>query len=273
MRLRVIVAPAMALCAASASATTISYSDFSSVAGLQLNGAAAQATDAGSRAVLRVTPATFGQSGSVFSTSAVTLNADVSFSTRFQFNFNNQGTTGGADGLVFAVQTVSNTAGGSGGGIGYQGLPHSVGIEFDNWFNGPYGDVNDNHVGIDLNGSIQSVAQNGNPGFVLDSGKDLFAWVDYNGKTDTLEVRMNDTATRPGATILSYVVDLTGVLGTPNAFVGFTSGTGAAYANHDVISWEFRDTYNPVDVPEPASQALFGSALVGVWLARRRKAR
>lgn len=272
MRLRILVAPAMALCAASASATTISYSDFSSVAGLQLNGDAAQATDASSRAVLRVTPSTFGQSGSVFSTSAVTLGTDVSFSTRFQFNINNQGSTGGADGLVFAVQTVSNTSGGNGGGIGYQGLPKSVGVEFDNWFNGPYGDVNDNHVGIDLNGNIQSMVQNDNPGFALDSGKDLFAWVDYNGKTDTLEVRLNSTGVRPGAAILSYIVDLTDILETPDAFVGFTSGTGAAFANHDVISWEFRDTYKPIDIPEPASQALFGSALVGLWVTRRRRA-
>jgi hypothetical protein len=269
MRLRTILAPALALCAASASATTISYTDFSSVAGLQLNGDAAQATDASGRDVLRVTPALFAQSGSVFSTAAVTLGSDVSFSTRFQFNINNQGYTGGADGLVFAVQTVANTAGGNGGGIGYQGLPNSVGIEFDNWFNGPYGDVNDNHVGIDLNGNIQSVAQNGNPGFVLDSGQDLFAWVDYNGQTDTLEVRLNNSSSRPGAALLSYVVDLTTVLGTPNAFVGFTSGTGAAYASHDVISWEFRDTYAPI--PEPGSQALFGSALLGMWLARRRQ--
>ena len=70
-----------------AQATTISYTDFSSISGLQLNGNAAVATDNTSRNVLRVTPSTFGQSGSVFSTSAVTLGADVSFSTKFSFNF------------------------------------------------------------------------------------------------------------------------------------------------------------------------------------------
>jgi hypothetical protein len=270
MQLRISLFPVLALWAASASAAPISYSDFSSVAGLQLNGSAAQATDASNRAVLRVTPATYGQSGSVFSTSAVTLGADVSFSTRFQFNFNGQGLSGGADGLVFVVQTVSNTAGANGGGIGYQNLPHSVGVEFDNWYNGPFGDINANHVGIDLNGNIQSVMQNGNPGFALDSGQDLFAWIDYDGATDSLEVRLNDSASRPGVAILSYTVDLTGILGTPNAFVGFTSGTGAAYANQDVISWEFRDTYNPIDVPEPSDAPLFGAALFGVWVVRRR---
>lgn len=36
----------------------------------------------------------------------------------------------GADGLVFVVQTNSNKVGG-GGGIGYQGIPNSVGVELD----------------------------------------------------------------------------------------------------------------------------------------------
>ena len=47
---------------------------------MQLNGNAAQAGN-----VLRVTPATFFQSGSAFSTTAITLASNVSFSTYFQF--------------------------------------------------------------------------------------------------------------------------------------------------------------------------------------------
>jgi hypothetical protein len=260
------------LSVSSASATTILFNDFSSTAGLQLNGNAA--VDGSARNVLRVTPAIGGQSGSAFSTSAVTLGSNVSFSTKFAFNFNNQG-NGGADGLVFVVQTVSNTAGGAGGGIGYYGLPKSVGIEFDNWDNGA-GDGNSaNHAGIDLNGSVNSVALNTSLPVILDSGVDLFAWIDYNGVTDDLEVRLSSADSRPTTSILSYNVDLATVLGTPNAFVGFTSGTGAAWANHDVISWEFRDTFAPVDVPtnvpEPMTLALFGIALAGLAFVRRRK--
>jgi hypothetical protein len=219
------------------------------------------------------------QSGSAFSTSAISLASDASFSTAFRFRFSDQQNTG-ADGIVFTVQTVANTAGGGGGGIGYQGLSNSVGIEFDNWFNGGY-DINDNHVGIDLNGNVGSVSalDLGSLGITLDSATILNAWVDYNGATDLLEVRISASSVRPIAAQLSYTVDLVGVLGTTSAFAGFTSGTGAAGADHDILAWQFNSTFDPIDeigggdVPEPGTLLLSGAAMAGLGWARRRRQR
>jgi hypothetical protein len=270
-RLILIATAAAALLASPAAATTIVFNDFTSTAGLQLNGAAAAVND-GTRNVLRVTPSAGSQAGSVFSTSAVTLGSDVSFSTRFTFNFNQQ-FNDGADGIVFTVQTNSNNVGGAGGGIGYFGIPNSVGVEFDNWDNGSVDANSNNHVGVDLNGSISSVAF-AFPSFALDSGTDLTSWIDYNGATQLLEVRFNNVNVRPALADISYSVNLAGVLGSNNAFVGFTSGTGAAGANHDIVNWEFRDTFSPITggVPEPTTWALMilGFGSVGAMLRRRR---
>jgi Legume lectin domain/PEP-CTERM motif len=253
-------------------ATVISYPDFSSVAGLTINGNAAQVGN-----VLRVTRSTFSQSGSAFSTNTVSLSSGASFSTFFSFRFTNPGGACdglggcGADGLVFAVQTVSSSVGGAGGGIGYSGIGNSVGIEFDNWWNPEIGDINSNHVGIDLNGSVTSVTQLAIAEADLNNGGIWNAWVDYDSTSDLLEVRLTQSAARPSSALLSYTVDLATVLGSTDAYVGFTSGTGAAFANHDVLSWTLNDSYSPIGtVPEPATLALLGLGALGFAAVRRR---
>lgn len=264
------------LLSTAASAAVIQYTDFSSVAGLTLNGNAAQVGN-----VLRVTPATWNQAGSAFSTNTVSLAANASFSTYFQFRFTgaggfHDGIGPGADGLVFVVQTVSNNVGGLGGGIGYAGITNSVGIEFDTWNNGSIDNNSSNHIGIDVNGDVQSVVLAEVTEADMNNGGIWNAWVDYNSVTQLLEARLSLSTIRPGAAMISLTRDLAVDLGTTNAFVGFTSGTGAAFANHDVLTWTLEDSFAPIgggQVPEPTTLVLVGGALAmlaGVSRRRRR---
>lgn len=272
----VLGATALLSASASSQAATILYNDFSSTAGLQINGAAAGATDVNGRDVLRLTNST-SQSGNAFSTNTVALNNDASFSTAFVFNISNpvgisDNDGQGADGIVFVVQTQSNNIGGSGVGIGYAGISNSVGIEFDTWNNGGIDGNNGNHVGINLNGNINS-SPRGNVATRMNNGADWYGWVDYNGLTDLLEVRIAQNNIRPGAAFLSHTVDLATTLGSPNAFVGFTSGTGAAGGFHDIVSWQFNSDFNPINqigVPAPGALLLIGFGLIGLGAVRRK---
>ena len=193
-----------------AQASFVNFQNFNDLTAFTLNGQTAVINtggqgvvgpNAGDQRVLRLTN-NYGQSGSAFLTSPFSLASNASFSSYFEFQFTNQG-SGGADGIVFTVQTVGNTAGGGGGGIGYAGLTPSLGVEFDNWNNGACDGNNGNHAGIDINGSVCSVVRNDATGAwpsintgdgidvkQLDSGSIFHAWVDYNGVTDNLEVRL-----------------------------------------------------------------------------------
>ena len=83
----------------------VNFSDFSSAAGLQLNGNAAQAGSA-----LRIVPAALGQAGSAFTTSTQNIST---FSTSFKFQITNSGGVfdvngqNGADGITFTIQGVA----------------------------------------------------------------------------------------------------------------------------------------------------------------------
>lgn len=271
------LAMSLLACISNANATTILYNDFSNVDGLQLNGTAAL-LNTNSDNVLRLTSTT-SQSGSAFSTDAITLGSDVSFSTAFSFNLNNpvgiKDVDGiGADGITFTLQTNSNTAGGSGGGIGYYGIANSVAVEFDTWNNGAIDDNDGNHVGINVGGSVDSVTQ-AHIDTRMNNSEDWFAWVDYDGANDLLEVRLAAMDFRPETALLSYTVDLASELGSNLAYAGFTSGTGAAGGQHDILNWQFNSSYDPIErvggtVPAPATVLLMLAGLFSLKYSRKR---
>ncbi|MEQ9825893.1 MAG: VWA domain-containing protein [Puniceicoccaceae bacterium] len=200
--------------------------------------------------LLRLTPPKRGKAGSIFSQEMI---RSTSFSTYFQFRITESGGSAfdcneshGADGLVFVIQSVSSDLGSTGQGIGYGGIERSIGIEFDTWCNSGNQDPCANHVAINLKGSVyhedpNDVVSVEDP---FENGEIWHVWVDYDGKM--LEVRVSLSEDRPHIPTLLKEVDIESVLESTHAYIGFTSGTGACWAQHDILLWEHRDTYAPV---------------------------
>ena len=71
----------------------------------------------------------------------------------------------GADGFTFVIQNSdsslfggggSSALGSTGGGLGYAGIPNSLAVEFDTWFNPVLGDPNGNHISVHTAGTLQN---------------------------------------------------------------------------------------------------------------------
>lgn len=245
MPLRRSISIAVLVCLAAAPALAqVSYPDFSDTSALTLNGAAAAVNNGiDPDPVLRLTPANFSLAGTAFTSGQVCVSG---FSSLFRVRITNSGPASpdglgqfGADGLTLILHSGSPAAlGGSGGGLGYFGMRRSVAVELDTWFNGLAVDPDSNHVGIDVNGSFDSVVAQPVAGQFND-GTVWSVWVDYNGAV--LEVRVSNTGVRPAAPTTSLAIDIPATLGSPLGVVGFGAGTGAAYNNHDVLSWTFAE--------------------------------
>lgn len=198
---------------------------------------------------IRLTPSENWTAGSAWSTTKQPV--ANGFEARFSMRMSNPGpgdllvqgnTAPGADGIVFVIQNMSQTAvGGAGVGIGYQGLSSSVAVEFDTWLNPGDGDVSSNSVSIHTNGTD---ANNANEAYSLaqaDLPGDL-----YDNQVHDVVIRYVPgtlTVILDGVTVATAPLNLTNINGASildadgKAWAGFTSATGGAYGTHDILSW------------------------------------
>lgn len=177
-----------------------------------------------------LTPSSNNQSGSVWN------NFQINLRESFDFNFDiNLGCidANGADGIVFVLQPISTSVGGSGGGMGFSGISPSIGITIDTWQNTDVSDPAFDHIGIQVNGNLDhsNAASNiAGPVTALANSDNIedCQWHTFRIKWDATTnelVTFIDGVQRVNA-VKDFVVDVFN--GDPHVFWGFTAGTGGA---------------------------------------------
>ncbi|KDP39903.1 hypothetical protein JCGZ_03434 [Jatropha curcas] len=124
---------------------------------------------------------------------------------------------------------------------------HIVAVEFDTVQDFEFGDINDNHVGIDIN-SLESVtaapagyyADNKFIEIDLASAKPLQVWVEYDGVDKILNVTIHPIhIKKPKLPLLSLNKDLSLYL-YDHMYVGFSSSSGLLSSSHYILGWSFK---------------------------------
>ncbi|KAG0519682.1 LOW QUALITY PROTEIN: hypothetical protein BDA96_08G008200 [Sorghum bicolor] len=182
----------------------------------------------------------------------------ASFSTTFIFSIMGPYTEVSSDGLAFVLCTNTVFSAASAGQ--FLGLlnPSNNGsasnnilaIELDTIKNTEFNDIDDNHIGIDIN-SLHSVASS-TAGYYtpngthlplsLNSGQPMQVWVDYDSKQTMLNVTMAPCcpSSKPSRPLLTKVYDLSTILPTTPVFAGFSSATGSIGSTHYILGWSFK---------------------------------
>jgi len=136
---------------------------------------------------------------------------------------------------------------------------HIFAVELDTWQNIEFGDINNNHIGIDINGlnSVQPYPagffhdQNGTfENLTLNSQEAMQVWVDYDREKTQIDVTLAPLAmVKPRKPTVSAICNLSDVL-TDVVYIGFSSSTGKINTQHYVLGWSFamNSPAPPIDV-------------------------
>ncbi|MEQ1801025.1 MAG: dockerin type I domain-containing protein [Gammaproteobacteria bacterium] len=193
--------------------------------------------------------------GTAFASTPLTNAPGASFAASFAYRIQ-----GGGDGLAFILQNDprgATAAGGGGEGQGWgdewQGSPAITPIwrivvdTFQNSLN-----PSDNYIGFSKNFTQADAVVGilspafGFPPYDLNSGSTQYVWVDYSAATQLLAVYASATNTKPQTELFRLGgQDLT-ELGA-QFYVGFSAGSGASTAIHDIEQFTFRSPVPDID--------------------------
>nr|WP_255490740.1 cadherin-like domain-containing protein [Spartinivicinus marinus] len=187
--------------------------------------------------------------GTAWSEEKIDLTKD--FTLNFQLNFGNKDSDG-ADGIVFVLQNNEKgieAVGKSGGGLGFEGLENSFGIEFDTWKNAT--DLDEDHAAFVNGGYVKHDKEltSRQPLDNIEDGK----WHDVQITWDASEQRITYKFTNQttGKEVTDSVVrDIVNkdLGGSTEAWFGFTASTGGSNNTQSVRNVELHDATISLDI-------------------------
>lgn len=178
-----------------------------------------------------------------------------SFSTNFAFAIVPEYQKLGGHGLAFTIATSPDFPGGL--PSQYLGLlnasdvgnfsNHLFFVEFDTVQDFEFHDINDNHVGININDMRSNASedaayyddQNVKQRINLKSGQRIVVWIDYDGPGKLLNVTVSMSSSKPLRPLLSFEIDFAQIL-RDLMYVGFSSSTGLLASSHYLLGWTFK---------------------------------
>ncbi|KAJ8747126.1 hypothetical protein K2173_001683 [Erythroxylum novogranatense] len=178
----------------------------------------------------------------------------LSFSTTFAFAIVPEYPRLGGHGLAFAVSTSKDLKALPSQYLGLLNATdegnltnHLFAVEFDTVQDFEFGDINDNHVGVDINNlrsNASAVAayyteDSTKQDLNLKSGNPIQAWIDYDSVQQILNVTIAPNSERPNLPILSIPLDLSTVF-EEYMYVGFSASTGLLASSHYILGWSFK---------------------------------
>lgn len=209
-----------------------------------------------SSGLLQLTNNTQHKAGYAFHPKPVNFTTSRSFSSSFVFAIHPNIPDHGAQGMTFFISPTTNfdhalpdeflgLVNSTSNGLASN---HIFAIELDTVQNAHFGDIDSNHVGIDVN-SLRSYAsasaayfptsEGNNQSLLLTDSKAMQLWVDYDEPTMIVNVTIAPIKVpKPSRSLVSTRVNLSEVL-LETMYIGFSGSTGLTSNDHFVLGWSW----------------------------------
>uniref|UniRef100_A0A0D3APJ1 non-specific serine/threonine protein kinase n=1 Tax=Brassica oleracea var. oleracea TaxID=109376 RepID=A0A0D3APJ1_BRAOL len=147
--------------------------------------------------------------------------------------------------FVFAIVSKDRVI--KGHGLAFVLSPTKA-VELDTVQGAEVHDIDDNHVGIDINSVVSEIAASAGyfkddgtfKNISLTSGDSMQLWVEYDSKQKRLNVTLHPVRVpKPKLPLLSLQKDLSPYF-LESMYAGFTSSTGMLTASHYILAWNFK---------------------------------